>query len=89
MAVIIEGVELPKGCNECPAYRGWSICLFGGAHELKESAGHRQPFCKMRDLVECTDCAFMSNGVCRHPYVPPHEVRERDYCSYGERKSID
>lgn len=84
MAVIINDIDLPSGCNECPAYRGWSICLFGGAHELKESASHRQPFCKLRELVECGSCAYEDKGVCRHPYFPPHEVWDGDFCSYGE-----
>lgn len=86
MGIVLFDYEFPDSCNECPFYRGFSVCLLGGFNELKESSSHRQPWCKIRDLVDCAACVHNVDGVCRHPYLPSREVWDGDYCSHGDRK---
>lgn len=79
-------------CKDCLHYEACSNFskIINSAVDVETGCEHFKNRIDVAELVRCKDCKYRKKKVCGNPTAGMWvgvELRENDYCSYGERKS--
>lgn len=96
MNILIKGMEKPKSCyNHClegfiaNEEIGCPLKDYAESHQYKDRIHTDCPLIEI-DLVRCGECIHFEDAkddICGYCYEHERDIKDNDFCSYGERRS--